>query len=375
MPDKLKKFLFENIKKKDEERTVDDNIQNSIDTEKIGVVDLTGHRNDTFVKLGGILRKKLNRDQLEFVLQIIGNNLIDKPIPKRELMAMLDQIEKYKHYDKEELAKIVFDHLKIVEEGSAFEISTSLRYEKKDIEHVLKYLVENERIYKKGKVYKTFDKAQWKDTFIKDSFILKYKIPYFFDHAVFRNSDMIVIGAKPGAGKSHIALNILKQFIDQGIKPYYINLESGNRFVSIATKLGLKEKDFYWCNHYNPEQIELEKNSVTIIDWLLPNDYAQTDKLYKRFTEQLDRHKGLLIIFVQLKKFKDNKGEERYDYFAPNMLDMFPSFVCKYLYKDTDGINSFFETTKIRESRTGLQHIIIPTTFNPETKILELKNG
>jgi len=174
---------------------------------------------------------------------------------------------------------------------------------------------------------------------------------------------------------THIALNMVKEFKEQGLVTNYISSEPGNRFAKIAMTLGLKEGDLKWCNHYRPEQVELEDNTVTIIDWLLPENYAETDKLYSRFAQQLDKHGGLLIIFTQLRK----DGT----FFAKDMVDFFASVNCTYnqtSYSDKggkityDSENTYFFTSKIRESRTGRQIIKIPTVYDKTSKILELRN-
>ena len=378
MPDKLKEFFMNYYDQNKPKEEISNSIQDAINNGQIpkGLDGLDGCCNDTFVVMGGILRKFCTIDQTRKALMVFNESL-KEPMDKKDIYAMCDQLNKYDTFDKKELANKVLEHLDIVGEASSFEISTSLRTEKKDIEDVLKYLLDEDLVYKKGKSYKALEKAQWKDTFIKDSRLLDYKVPYFNDYHTFRNGDMVIIGARPGQGKSHIALNFIRSFVDQGIKPYYINLESGNRFSSIATQLKLKEGDFYWCNHYSPESIELEDNAVTIIDWILPDNYAETDKLYKRLSAQLDKHGGLLIIFVQLKKFTDKNNKGHYEFFAPNQIDMFPAFVCKYKYGGSAGSydpqNTYFETSKIRESKIGKQYIMIPTKFDNETKLLELR--
>jgi len=55
------------------------------------------------------------------------------------------------------------------------------------------------------------------------------------------------------------------------------------------------------------------------------------------------------------------------------MIDMFPSFAAKYLYSDGDSQMTFFETSKIRESKIGRQITTIPTIYSRETKLLELR--
>lgn len=163
---------------------------------------------------------------------------------------------------------------------------------------------------------------------------------------------------------SHIALNIIKRLVAQGKKPYYINLESGNRFATISKSLGLVEGDFWNATHFSPEQVEIEKNAITIIDWLLPDDYAGTDKLYQYFAQQLVKNGGILIIFVQL---KDNG-----DFFAKNMIAMFPAFVCRYFYTNEDrGTEGAFSLDYMREGRYNTKKASIPCVYDWSTKELK----
>jgi DNA replication protein DnaC len=376
MPKDLKEFFMKYYQDENREEKVSDDIEKDIknnDLNKENLRGLDGCCDDSFIKFGGVLRKKLNKDQVEYTLYNF-NQMLHEPLPNKRIRAICGQIEKYDRGDQKQLEKQIFSHLKVVEEASSFEIATSLRYEKKDIENALKALQEEGKVFKRGKNYRAINKAEWKNTFVEESKVLPFNVPYFNDSSVFRNGDMVVIGGKPGIGKSVVAINILKGFIDQGIKPYYINLESGNRFVTHAMRLGLKEGDFYWTNDYHPQLLELEDDAITIIDWLMPDNFAEMDKLFARFAEQLDKHGGLLIVFVQLKKWKDSNGNEHYDFFAPNLLDQFPSFVCKYQYgQGYDSENTFFQTTKIRESKTGLQYLTIPTYFDKSTNILSTR--
>ena len=166
---------------------------------------------------------------------------------------------------------------------------------------------------------------------------------------------------------SHVAMNIIKQLVAQGKKPNYLSLEAGNRFTTIALQLGLSEGSFNWANCYRPETIELEDNAISIIDWLLPDVYADSDKLFKRFSEQLDKHGGIAIIFVQLR----TDGE----FFAKNLIDFFPAAVFKFRHPNpNDRESAIFESQKLRESKSKLQYVTIPLKYNFETKLLELKN-
>lgn len=363
MPKELKKFLLGLIDKQPEK----DELKESIKVDDLGTAKLKGLdgcRNDTFVKLGGILRKKLNMEGVSYALTIF-NKLLEVQVPQKELTAMLRQIDKYTSFDKEEMSRQIMKHLDLVETATSRDLKDSLRFEKKDIEECLFYLLEEKKVYKIRNTYKLLKKANWKETFIEDSKLLDFKVPYFEDYATFRQGDMIIIEAPPGVGKTTIAVNILSKLIKQKIKPCYVSSEPGNRFTTMALTLEICEGQFKWVTHYRPETIELDDNAVTIIDWLLPEDYSQVDKLYQKFSEQLDKHKGLLIVFTQAKK----EGTS----FSGNMIDMFASLFATYKHINGDNLNTCFETKKIRESKTGKQKIIIPTVYDYKTKRLELR--
>lgn len=379
MPKELKEFFLKYQTLNIQEQSVEEEIQEAINNEKIDVVDLSGKRNDTFIKLAGILRKKLNKEQVKYALDIVSNNLIDKPIPKKELYGILGQIEKYNYYDKEELSKTVLDRLDIIEEGSAFQIASSLKYEQKDVEDVLKYLQDENKIINVGKNrYKRLTEIEWDQDFTQMGVPIDFEVPYFHKYARFDQGNMIVIGGKTGQGKTHLSSNFIKHLVDQGIHPYLISTEAGSKIGKICTQMGLKIGDFSFKTVRCPTDIELKDNAVTIIDWLKPKggDYAKTDHTFEQLNNQLEKHKGFLIVMVQIRR----SGE----FFAPDQIDFYSALTARYCYspleKDKEGRvvkwdneNTYFETTKIRDSRTGNQYITIPTKFNKEKKILESK--
>lgn len=372
MPSELKAFFVKYYEQNPkDEKQVDDDIQDAINSEKIDVVDLSGQRNATFIKLAGILRKRLNKDNTSYVLSVISNNLIDKPIPNHELRAILGQVSKYNTYDKKELGKIVLERLDIIKESTAFQIAKSLNYEQKDIEDVLHYLENEQLIIAIGKNrYKRLQKVEWETDFNVISEPLDFEVPYFHDYAYFDKGNMIIIGGRSGKGKTHISANILRKLIKQGIHPYLISTEAGSKIGKIVKELDIKVGQFSYKIVKSPHDIELEKNAVTIIDWLKPQDgdFSKTDATFERLNDQLIRHGGFLIVFVQIRK----DGT----FFAPDQIDFYASLVATYNYrKNGDAVdtqNTYFETSKIRDSRTGAQIITIPTFFNPGTKILEL---
>ena len=163
---------------------------------------------------------------------------------------------------------------------------------------------------------------------------------------------------------THISMNIVKQLVEQGIKPYYISLETGSRFAKIALQLGLKEGDFYHAFCSDPTKIEIEPNAVTIIDWLLVIDKSKTDLVFRHFVEQLYKTKGFLICFQQLKQ--DDQ------YFAPNMAMQFPALSARYIYdNDDDGEYGQFKVDVVREPKIKIKTYNVPCRYDWETKRLE----
>lgn len=371
IPSKLKDFLKSKITIPNL-KSFSEKLKEEIKTENIDFSDVKpieeGGRNSFLLRFGGILRKELNINQTSYTLSLFNKYLCKPPLSTRELDNIVGSLDRYLIFDESELALKILQYMKVVEEANSRDIKEALGElgadGKQRIEKAIKYLTKEGFLYKKRRIYHLIKKAQWKNTFVEEGKEFDYNMPYFYDTAIFRRGDMIVIGASPKTGKTHLALNIIKQLVSQGKKPYYISLESGNRFASISLSLGLKEGDFNWCIHFTPEDIEIEKDAITIIDWLLPSDYAETDKLFQHFAQQLVKNGGLLIIFVQLK----SNG----DFFANNMISMFPAFVSRYMYdNEDDGTTGYFKIDYIREPKIRGKTCKIPCVYNRETKELK----
>lgn len=380
MPKELKDLLLSLIDKPKKEKTLDESIKEAINKEDIGIknglVGLDGECNEAFIKLGGLLRKKLSPEQVEWSLYNF-NKLLADPMDNKSIKAMGYQLKKYDNFDKKELAEQVLNHLKILETSTARDLRDSLKQDKKDIEEVLSYLVKEEKLRKYGRVYKYIPKVDWETDFMDMNKSLKIEVPYFDKYARFENGSMIIIGASTGQGKTTLACNFIKKFVDKDIVPYYLCTEAGSRFKLVTARLGMKVGDYKFKITNNATDIELEDNAVTILDWLKPNEsnYAMMDTIMERLNNQLVKHGGLLIVFVQLRK--DNGV-----FFAPDLIDFYASLVAKYRWtklKQTNGEviydneNTSFKTEKIRDSKCGQQYITIPIFFNKETKLITLR--
>jgi hypothetical protein len=190
---------------------------------------------------------------------------------------------------------------------------------------------------------------------------------------------MIILGAKSGTGKTHFSCNLIRKFVEQGIKPYLICTEAESKFGIISATLGVKVGDYRFKVVRDPTNIELQDNSVSIVDWLCPGgsegDYSKAEVIYKRFEEQLAKHRGLLIVLAQLK----DDGS----FYAQDMTKFYGSLVAKYFWSpikdakgqiyDWDSQNTYFKTEKIRDSKSGKQYLNIPMYFDPNTKTIELR--
>lgn len=374
LPNKLKTFLLDLIK--ENPKNVDDEIQEAINKNELGLVNglkgLDGHCNDTFVKLGGILRKKLNIDQTKYVLNYF-NQLLENPMDNKSMKGMFYQLDKYQTYDKQELADEVFKRLEIIKEGTAFQIASSLKREQKDIEDVLKYLEDNNKVVSlKNRKYQVLEEVEWTTEKSNMSVPVDFRVPYFHDYAYFDWGNMVIIGGRSGVGKTHITGNIIKQLVDQGIKPYLINTEAGSKIGKITHKLGVPDEMYYIPKKpvKHPMDIELKDNVITVIDWLKvkDSDYSKTDMTYEHFHNQLKIHGGFLIVLTQLRTSNN-------EFMAPDQVQYYGACVAKYLFgnNEQDSENTYFQTVKLRDSKTGQQFITIPTYFDRHTKLLEIR--
>lgn len=350
-------------------KSFSEKLKEDIETEQFNLGLLQeGNRNASLLKLGGILRKKLSEVQTEEVLHVLNNHICPDPLPAKEIHAMVKSLSKYTSFDEQELAHKVLSYLKDVEEANRTEIAmavvgTNKGEEKQRIDKSLKYLVKEGYVLKKGNRYAVIKRLDWNEDLLNIGVPVDFKMPYFHDIANFNYGDLLVIGSKNKRGKTHISMNMVKRLVEQGVTPYYINLETGSRFAKIALQLGLKNGDFKHSFCADPTQVELEKNAVTIIDWLLIADKSQTDLVFKHFIEQLDKQGGVLIVFQQLKE--DNS------WFAPNMITQFPALGAKYIYdNENDGLYGKFIIDPIREPKSQIKSFEIPCKYNWDTKEL-----
>jgi len=331
---------------------------------------LEGCCNDTFVKLGGILINKLSTDQVEFVLSVFNTQLLENPMPFSAIKGMIGSLEGYKQTEEQTQEKSIYECIQLIKIGiHAKDIIDHTGIKRAIVDKYLSKFNKEGILVRRGRgLYDFKEKVEWSDSVPEKGHEYPYKIPYFSDIAYFQQGDIILIGAPTGKGKTHIALNIIKQMKEQGVKPYYVSLESGSRYLKIAEQLKLDVKDFYVTKDPidNPTQIEIEPNSFTIIDWLYTGeDFAMTQSIFKHLSDEMRRKNGILIVFTQLK--------EDYNYFAVNLIKSFPRLAARFVYDDTTGIISHFEVDKITDPKGHYQTARVDSEFNFDTKELKKK--
>ena len=320
------------------------------------------------IKLGGILRKQLNIKNTGYVLHVLNKHLLENPMHPKAINSMLNELSHYTQFDEQELAQKIIEYLKDVEEANRTEIAmaivgTNRGEDKKRVDKVLKYLVTEESVVKRGTKYEIIQQMNWSGDLINIGIPVNFKVPYFHRWAYLNKEDLIIIGSQNKYGKTTVAMNVVKRLVEQGIKPDYIYNESGGRFAKVALKLGMKNGDFYSAFCSDPDKVILRKNKVTIFDWVKPKDFARTDNLFSDLVEKVKKTHGFMICFVQLRNNDD--------FFAKDQIGQFPALVSKYVYNNEDGTDTQFLITDVRESKIHGKKFIIPCVYDWETHIVK----
>jgi len=378
LPEDLKTLLLELPKNKLEAVKFE-----SIDAPKISTLDAGEGRNNNLTSIGGIIINKFpdKPEIAEWFMQLINQKFHNPPLSNFEVKNIAQSLKGYKNIEGLTQKEAVLGYMRqmnipintkdILENLPGIKLNSAL---------VNKYFSE---LAKDGVIvhwsrgyYKIKELLEWTTQYPKKGRVYEYKMPYFNHLMEFESSDILLLGGMPGGGKSHIAINMLKQMIDQGCKPYYVSLESGSRYGKIAEKLGLVDsKDslkFYIKEHNNPLNISLVENAFTVIDWLNINEFEKTAQVHEYFKNEMQNKGGILVIFTQLKK-GGREGEGAYDFFAPNLAEQFPSFTAKYAFDNTDRTEGHWQVSKLRDPRGNFWNARVDCEYNPETKLFTAK--
>ena len=366
MPEELKLKLLELIKIP-VEREIEISKTEIINKEGINTINEGEGRNTLLTSLGGAFINKFNLEDTAYILSMISRNFFKPPLPDFEIKAMIKSLGQYKISDEESHEKIIYEYMKLIQNDvSAKDIMESTGLKRAIIDKYLsKFVKEGKAIRLSRGRYQYREKIEWSDEAPEIINEYPYKIPFFNDIAIFQDRDVILLGARTNDGKTTIAMNIIKEIIKEGVKPFYIYAEAGSRFQKISQSLGITGK-YYHTYHANPLAIELEPNSFSIIDWLHLEHKENTDTVLKHLNDELQRKGGILVVFTQLK--------QSYEWFAPNMIDLYPTFAAKYIQDNQEKTEGHFQCDKIKEPRGNFTTYILPCTYDHMTKIFKKKD-
>jgi len=328
---------------------------------------LDGCCNDTFIRIGGVLINKFNTEQTEFILNIMNRNLLKHPMPTSAIRSMLTSLSGYKISEEETQEKAIYEYMKLVQSDvSARDIMDSLRLPRNIVDKWLSSFVKDGKAVRMARGrYQYKEKVEWSDKTPELIEEYKYKIPLFNSIAIFQDKDVLLLGARTNDGKTTIALNMVAEMINQGLKPYYIYSEAGSRFQKTSSMLDIANR-YYHTYHENPLAIELEYNSFSIIDWLHLEHKENTDTVLKHLNNELQRKGGILVIFTQLK--------QNYDFFAPNLIDHYPTFAARYMQDNETKTEGHWDIQKIKEPRGNYCTYILPCSYAQDTKVFKVKD-
>jgi len=329
-------------------------------------------RSNFLIKMGGLYRKHFNLEQTKHIIRKMNRHLCNPSIPEQGLEAtVFKSLEHYVIFDEKELAHDILEHVREVNSITKSDLELSINGNwtkgeaKKRFNKALEYLAKEDKILLKSKKIELVKDLEWNTELFNLGVPINFKVPYFHEYAYFNWQDIIIIASQAGRGKTHLAMNMVKRLVDQGIKPYYIYSETGGRFAKNALKLGMAPNQFNHAALHDPRKFRLPKNMkrpVIVYDWFRPHDWAKTDEIFEKLLEKVKRVDGFMILFMQL---KENEG-----YFAPNMVEQSPAWACKYLYEDENkGTYTKFQVTKIREPKVDIS---IPCKYDWITKQVNL---
>ena len=338
----------------------------NIDNGKILTLSEGEGRNNLLTSLGGAFINKFNTEDTAYILSMINKNFFKPQLPEFEIKATLASLTGYKESDEATQETKIYNHMKMIQSDiTARDLMESLKLPRAIIEKWLSVFVKDGRAIRMGRGrYQYKEKVEWSDQTpeLVDEYM--YKIPLFNNVAIFQDKDVILLGARTNDGKTTIALNMLRDVILQGAKPFYIYSEAGSRFQKTSQRLGIAGK-YYHTYHENPLAIELEYHAFSIIDWLHLEHKENTDTVLKHLNDELQRKGGILVIFTQLK--------QTYEFFAPNLIDHYPTFAARYMQDNDTKTAGHWDISKIKEPRGDSVTYNLACEYDLESKIFKVK--
>jgi len=375
IPEQIKLKLLGYTQKNSGKEVVLPKIETNETAEKgISYLNVGEGRNNLLTSLGGAFINKFSTEDTAYILSMINRNYHKPPSPDSEIKAMLKSLSGYKGSDEKTEREQVENYCKsMMTDIKADDIVKSVFKSDREKRGIVdKYL---SLFRKEGWLlrvgvgrYQCKEQIGWTKEIPPPLIEISYKIPYFNDVAIFEDGDMLLLGLRANSGKTTISLNIIKEMIAQNVTPYYlISGEASSRWQKISDILGITGK-FYRENHPDPLRVELAYNAFTIIDWMHFEDKSQVDVMLKHLNDELQRKRGILIIFTQL---KDNDSN---DWFSPNSVLHYPPFAARYIQDNyPEKTVGHWQLDKVKEMRGNQSLSNIICEYDPETKIFKKK--
>lgn len=370
IPEDLKAFLLKKMTPEVKKSTTNTNLGN-YEGLNFDLVKKGEGRSEYLIKFGGILRKNFPITLVEKMIKLTNQTHCNPPIPDIGLeKTVLKSLRSYTKQDEMDVSIEVLNYLLRAQRGRSDEIEIAVFNERVKGERkiilaeTLVELIKDDKIYRKKNEYFLIKKANWKTSLIDRAKPLDFKIPYFDDITRLKYGEQILIGAQSGSGKTTLVMNIIERLVAQGKTPKLFETEVKN-FIEVALARGLKESDFLYDDENDPLEVEFDKDSIVIIDWLDPSeDFTQVPNMFKRLKKQLIKSNSFLITLMQLKEDGINKN----GWFSPNSCKQYPSLAVKFLLEDvnTNRKNGKFLICKNNKPKHP-ETRVIPTYYDENT--------
>ena len=128
-----------------------------------------------------------------------------------------------------------------------------------------------------------------------------------------------VIGAATGQGKTTFALQLKRNFIEQGLKVGMFSLEMGSKDllikdISAVTKIDSIDIENRWLKPGDINKIDKAEDSLNTKNFIINDNAYQTSQQIKTIINQWKIQKGIDVVIIDyLTLIKTNIKKERYD--------------------------------------------------------------
>jgi len=183
---------------------------------------------------------------------------------------------------------------------------------KSKIHYYLQHLIKEHKLIKKqyGQ-YQVIGEPEFVDFDSISTRYLDIDLPFNIQRKIkFFAGNILIFSCTPGTGKTYLAVNLVKHFIEKGYQVDYYSSEPLNEFKLRLLRLmnpNLIDETLFRVTLVDPYCFKLKDSSldrIVIWDWLdLANRYHLAPFIMRKLVEN---HRHLLILFMQAKE-KDGR--------------------------------------------------------------------